>query len=284
PAGSSVDISARYLAGKLGERLYQNVVVDNRSGAGGSIAVELVARAKPDGYTLLLAAPGALTINPHLQRNLAYDTLRDFAPVVRVVNSTFVLTVSSTLPAKSVEELVALAKAKPLLAGSAGIATPGHLSLALFNSMAGTRVEHVAYKGSVAALVDLIGGAIHFSFAPSATAVPHIKSGKLTGIAVTNSKRSALVPELRTMAEAGFKGFAVDSWYGLLTTAGTPRTVVHRLNGDIVKVLSTSDVQQFLLAQGLEASPGTPEEFGAQLKSEISKWGRVVQESGIRIE
>ncbi len=282
PAGSSLDVCARAVSGKLAESLRQNVVVDNRVGAAGNIAAEIVAHARPDGYTLLMGAFGALAVNPNLYRNLPYDSVRDFAPIARVVDATNVLTLNPALPANTVEELVMLAKAKPLLAGSAGFGPPGHLSIALFNLMAGTRVEHVIYKGSGPALLDLMAGAIHIVFATSSTAVPLMKAGRLKGIAVITAKRSALVPELPTMSEAGLKGFEVGGWYAVFAPAGTPRPIVQRLNAEIVKLLEIPDVKQFLFNQGLELSPSTPEQLGAQLRSDIARWGKVIRETWIK--
>jgi tripartite-type tricarboxylate transporter receptor subunit TctC len=282
PAGSSLDMCARAVSGKLAEPLQQNVVVDNRTGAAGNIAAEIVARARPDGYTLLMGAFGALAVNPNLYRDLPYDSVKDFAPIARVVDATNVLMLHPSLPANTVEELVALAKVRPLLGGSAGIGTPGHLSLALFNLIAGTRVEHVVYKGSGPALLDLMAGAIHIVFATSSTAVPQMKAGKLKGIAVSTAKRSALVPELPTMAEAGLKDFEVNGWYAVFAPAGTPRPIVQRLNAEIVRLLEIPDLKQFLFNQGLELSPSTPEQLGAQLRSDIARWGKVIRETGIK--
>jgi tripartite-type tricarboxylate transporter receptor subunit TctC len=282
PAGSSLDSCARAVTSRLSERLHQNVVVDNRSGAGGNIAAETVARARPDGYTLLMGAFGALAVNPNLYANLPYDSSRDFAPIARVVDATNVLVINPSVPASTVKELVALAKAKPLLAGSAGIGTPGHLSLALFNLIAGTQVEHVVYKGSGPALLDLMAGAVHMVFATSSTGVPLMKAGKLKGLAVSTAKRSALVPELPTMAEAGLKDFEVSGWYGAFAPAGTPQPIVQRLNAEIVKLLELPDVRQFLFNQGLEVNPSTPDEMGAQLRSDIARWGKVIKASGIK--
>jgi tripartite-type tricarboxylate transporter receptor subunit TctC len=282
PAGSSLDSCARAVASKLSERLGQNVVVDNRSGAGGNIAAETVAHARADGYTLLMGAFGALAVNPNLYRNLPYDSVRDFAPIARVVDATNVLVINPSVPANSVIDLVALAKAKPLLAGSAGVGTPGHLSLAMFNLIAGTQVEHIVYKGSGPALLDLMAGAIHMVFATSSTGVPLMKSGKLRGLAVSTAKRSALVPELPTMAEAGLKDFEVSGWYGLFAPTGTPRPIVQRLNSETVKLLELPDVRQFLFNQGLEVNPSAADELGAQLRSDIARWGKVIRESGIK--
>jgi tripartite-type tricarboxylate transporter receptor subunit TctC len=284
PAGSSLDVCARAVSTKLADSLRQNVVVDNRAGAAGNIAAEIVARAPADGYTLLTGAFGALAVNPNLYRTLPYDSVRDFAPIARLVDATNVLVLHPSLRANSVDELVALAKAKPLLGGSAGIGTPGHLSLALFNLSAGTQVEHVVYKGSGPALLDLMAGAIHMVFATSSTAVPQMKAGKLKGIAVSTAKRSALVPQLPTMAEAGLKDFEVGGWYGLFAPAATPRDIVRRLNAETLKVLGLPDVRQFLFNQGLEVNPSSPEQLRDQLRSDIARWGDVIRRTGIKAQ
>jgi len=281
PAGSSLDVCARAVSSKLAEALRQNLVVDNRAGAAGNIAAEIVAHAPADGYTLLMGAFGALAVNPNLYRNLPYDSINDFAPIARVADATNVLVVHPALPANTVEELIALAKNKPLLGGSAGIGTPGHLSLALFNILAGTQVEHVVYKGSGPALLDLMAGTIHIVFATSSTAVPQMKAGKLKGLAVSTAKRSALVPQLPTMAEAGLKDFEVSGWYGVFAPARTPRPIVQRLNAEIVKLLDIPDVKGFLFNQGLEVSPSTPEQLAGQLRSDIARWGNVIRKAGI---
>jgi tripartite-type tricarboxylate transporter receptor subunit TctC len=282
PAGSSLDVCARAVSSKLAESLQQNVVVDNRAGAAGNIAAEIVAHAPADGYTLLMGAFGALAVNPNLYRNLPYDSVRDFAPIARVADATNVLVVHPSLPANTVQELVALAKSKPLLGGSAGIGTPGHLSLALFNLIAGTHVEHVVYKGSGPALLDLMAGTIHMVFATSSTAVPQMKAGKLRGLAVSTAKRSALVPELPTMAEAGLKGFEVGGWYGLFAPARTPRPIVQRLNTEMVRLLEIPEVKVFLFNQGLEVNASTPEQLSEQLQADIARWGNVIRKTGIK--
>lgn len=282
PAGSSLDAAARALAGRLGDFLQQQIVVDNRVGAGGVIAAEIAARARADGYTLLMGANGALAISPALHDRLPYDPVRDFAPVTLVVDVMNVLVVHPATPAATTKELIALAKSRELLGGSGGIGTPGHLALELFNMMAGTKVTHIAYKGSVPALVDLIAGSIHLSFATSATALPQMKGGKLKALGVTAPKRSVLLPDLPTVAESGLPGFEMTGWYGMLAPAGTPKAVVARLNAESIRALRAEDVRQALHVQGLEVRTSTPDAFAAHLKSEIGKWAKVVKFAGAK--
>jgi tripartite-type tricarboxylate transporter receptor subunit TctC len=282
PAGSSLDSAARIVAAKLSDLLQQNVVVDNRAGAAGNIATEIVARARPDGYTLLMGANGALAINPALYRNLPFDSVRDFAPVSKVVDVVNILVVNAGFLANSVEELITLAKAKPLLGGSSGIGSPGHLALELFNMMAGTTITHVSYKGSSPALIDVMAGNIQIIFATAATAIPLMKAAKIRGIAVATIKRSTLLPDLPTVSESGLRGFEVSGWYGVLAPAQTPRTIVNRLNAEIGKALQMPDVRQNMFIQGLDVSPSAPEEFAIFIRSEIAKWGKVVRYSGAK--
>ena len=282
PAGSSLDSAARVISGKLSELLHQNVIVDNRAGAAGNIAAEIVARARPDGYTLLMGANGALAINPALYGNLPFDPAKDFAPVSKVVDAVNILVVNVMSRANSVEQLIVLAKSGSLLGGSSGVGSPGHLALELFNMMAGTRIVHVAYKGSAPALIDVIAGNIQLTFATAATAVPLMKAGKIKGLGVTTLKRSAVLPELPTIAESGLAGFEVSGWYGVLAPAGTPRSIVNRLNAEIVKALQMPEVRQNLSGQSFDISPSTPEQFAAFIKSEIEKWGKVVKYSGAK--
>ena len=290
PAGSALDSAARPVAGKLSELLNQNVVIDNRAGAAGNIATEIVARARPDGYTLLFGANGALVINPALYGKLPFDTQRDFAPIVKIVDAVNVLVLHPSAPASSVEQLIATAKStkdKPLLGGSGGVGSPGHLALELFNMMAGTKITHVPYKGSAPALVDVIAGNIQVLFSTLTPALPHIKSARLKALAVTSLKRSELMPELPTVSESGsaaLRGFEVTGWYGLLAPASTPNGVIARLHAETLKALQTSEVRQSLAGQGFELDPRGPEAFAAFIRAETVKWARVVKVSGARID
>ncbi len=282
PAGSALDSAARPIAGKLSELLGQNVVIDNRAGAAGNIAAEIAARARPDGYTLLFGANGALAINPALYEKLPFDSVKDFAPIAKVVDAVNVLVLHPSAPASSVEQLIVAAKLKSLLGGSGGVGSPGHLALELFNMMAGVKITHVPYKGSAPALVDVIAGNIQVLFSTLTPALPHIKSGRIKALAVTSQKRSQLVQELPTVSESGLKGFEVTGWYGVLAPAQTPRALVRRLNGEILKALQSQEVKQNLLTQGFEISSSSPDEFAAFIRIELAKWAKVVKFSGAK--
>jgi len=283
--GGGTDTTARAISIKLAESLGQQVIVDNRAGAAGNIATELVAKAAPDGYTILLGTIAALAINPSLYRTkLPFDSVRDFAPIIQAVDSTNILSLHPSVPAANVKELIALAKTKPLNYGSSGVGGTGHLAGELFNSMAGTKMTHIPYKGGGPAMIDLVGGQVQLVFATAASAVPQIKAGKIKGIAVTTIKRSALMPNIPTIAESGLPGFDANNLYGLLAPAKTPRPLIMRLNAEVTKVLAMPDVKDFLFNQGLDPAPGTPEQFGAYIKSEITKWAKVVKDSGARAD
>jgi tripartite-type tricarboxylate transporter receptor subunit TctC len=271
--GGGTDTTARTLTPELGKRLGQQVIVDNRPGAAGNIATEITTNAPADGYTILMGTIAALSINPTLYGNLPFQPLRDLAPVTQAVDSTNILVVHPTVQAKTVKELIALGKSgKPLTGGSSGIGGAGHLALELFNVDTGTKITHVPYKGGGPAMTDLLGGQINLIFATAASAIPHIKSGKIRGLAVTTLKRSQLVPDLPTVAEAGVPGFEANNWYGIVVPAKTPRAIVDRLNKEFVAVLNMPDVKKVLFNQGLDAHPSTPEQFGAYIKSETAKW------------
>ena len=284
--GGGVDITARILAKSLSESMRQQCVVENRAGASGNIASELVAKAAPDGYTLLMGTIAPLAINPSLYANLTFDPARDFAPLSRAADSTNVLVVHPSLPARSVKELIAIAKARPgqLLFGSAQTGSAGHLAGELFNTAANVKTVHVPYKGGAPAMIDLISGQLQMIFATIITAAPQIKSGRVRALAVTTAKRSAAMPELPTMDEAGLRGFEVNNWYGLVAPAKTPPDIVKLLNREIVNALSQPDVRDVMLKQGLDPAPSTPEEFGAYIRSEIAKWRKVVQASGAKAD
>jgi tripartite-type tricarboxylate transporter receptor subunit TctC len=282
--GGGTDLTARPVAQKLSELLGQQVIVENRPGAGGNIATEQVARAAPDGYTLLMGTIASLAINPSLYGNLRFDPETDLAPVIQVVDATNVLALHPSVPASSVKELIALAKEKSLSAGSSGVGATGHLAIELFNLMTGVKLVHVPYKGGGPAMSDLVGGQVNLIFATAASAVPHLKSGRIKGIAVTTAKCSALLPDLPTIAEAGLAGFDANNWYGLVVPAKTPRAIIDQLNAEVTKILAMPDVKTALFNQGLDAAPGTPEQFGAYIKSERAKWARVIKESGARAE
>jgi tripartite-type tricarboxylate transporter receptor subunit TctC len=282
--GGGTDLTARPVAQKLSELLGQQVVVENKPGAAGNIATEQVVRAAPDGYTVLMGTIAALAINPSLYGNLKFDPETDLAPVIQVVDATNVLTLHPSVPAGSVKELIALAKQTSLSAGSSGIGATGHLAIELFNLMAGTKLVHVPYKGGGPAMGDLVGGQIQLIFATTASAIPQIKAGRVKGIAVTTAKRSALMPELPTISEAGLPGFDANNWYGIVVPAGTPRAIIDQLNAATTKALGMPDVKATLFNQGLDPAPGTPEQFGAYIKSERIKWAKVIKASGAKAE
>jgi tripartite-type tricarboxylate transporter receptor subunit TctC len=283
--GGGTDTTARALTPKLAERLGQQVIVDNRPGAAGNIATDLTTKAPADGYTILMGTIAALAINPTLYGNLPFDPMNDLAPVTRAVDSTNILVVHPSVQAKTVKELIALAtKDKTLNGGSSGVGGAGHLALELFNVLAGTKITHVPYKGGGPAMTDLLGGQINLIFATAASAVPHVKSGKIRALAVTTSNRSKLVPELPTVAEAGLKGFEANNWYGVVVPAKTPRPIIDRLNREFTAVLKMPEIQEVLFKQGLDAAPSTPEAFGAYIKSETAKWAKVIKASGAKPE
>lgn len=279
--GGGTDTTARAMAGKLSERLGQQVVIDNRPGAAGNIATDITAQANPDGYTILMGTIAALAINPSLYKKLPFDPLKDLSPISRAVDSTNILVVHPSVPAKNVKELIELAKTKSLNGGSSGIGGAGHLALELFNLQAGTKIVHVPYKGGGPSIVDLVAGNINLIFATAASSMPHIKSGRIRALAVTTAKRSGLVPDLPTIAEAGLKGFEANNWYGIVAPAGTPRAIINRLNKEIVAVLNLPDVKDFLFKQGLDTAPSTPEDFGAYIRSEKAKWEQVIKAAGL---
>ncbi len=279
--GGGTDTTARAMAGKLSERLGQQVVIDNRPGAAGNIATEITAQSNPDGYTILMGTIAALAINPGLYKKLPFDPLKDVLPVSRAVDSTNILVLHPSVPAKNVQELIVLAKSKALNGGSSGVGGTGHLALELFNLQAGTKIVHVPYKGGGPAMVDLLGGNINLIFATAASAVPHIKSGKIKALAVTTAKRSGLVPDLPTVAEAGLKGFEANNWYGILVPAKTSRAIINRLNKEIVAVLNLPDLKDYLFKQGLDAAPSTPEEFAAYIRAEKAQWEKVIKAAGL---
>ena len=280
--GGGVDITARMLAIKLSDMFRQQFVVENRAGASGNIGTEQASRAAPDGYVLLMGTIGTLAINPGLYRNLPFDTVRDFAPIARAADSTNILVVHPSVPARNVKALAAIAKQRPgeLLFGSPQNGTAGHLAGELFNSMAGVKLVHIPYKGGAPAMIDLISGQIQLMFATAITSVQHIRSGKLRALAVTTANRAAIVPELPTMIEAGMPGFEVNNWYGLVAPAKTPPAVITVLNRQLRTALEAPDVKESMLRQGLDPGGGTPEEFGAYIKSELVKWSKVIKAAG----
>jgi tripartite-type tricarboxylate transporter receptor subunit TctC len=285
-AGGATDILTRALGQRLTAMWGQPVVVDNRPGGGSNIGFEVAAKAPPDGYTLLMAQP-AFTVNVSLYTKLNYSPLRDFSPVTLTGTSTNVLVVNPGVPARSLKELIALARAKPgqLSYGSAGNGTTPHLSGELFKSMTHIDIQHVPYKGAGQAVIDLLGGQIDLAFVSLASVVPQIRAQKLRALAVTSAIRSALMPDLPTFNEAGLPGYEVIGWFGVVVPARTPITVIARLHAQITKALKEPDLVQTLLAAGLEpATSESPDEFGAFLRAEIAKWAKVVKVSGATVQ
>lgn len=280
--GGGIDAVARIVAIRLGDAIGQNVMVDNRAGANGSLAGELTAKSAPDGYTMMLGAVGNLAVNGFFSKNMTYDPLRDLAPVTTAVTSGSVLVVHPSLPAKSVKELLALARARPgqLAFGSSGVGGSGHLAAGLLQSMTKIQLLHVPYKGNGPAIVNLMSGEVQMAFASPASVTANISAGRLRALVVGTAARSKLYPQLPTIAEAGVPGYESKSWYGFVVAAKTPQVIVARLNREIVQVLSRPDVVEAMLTQG-DVWTSSPEAFGAFIKSEYEKWGRVIKEQGI---
>ena len=286
PPGGGNDTVARAIAQQLGPDLGQPVVVENRPGAGGSVGAEMAAKSPPDGHTLFLAGVGSHAVNPNLHPNLPYDAIKDFAPITLVASAPSVLVVNPGVPARSVAELTAYARANPgkLNYASNGNGSAAQLAAAMYESMAGVRMVHVPYKGIAPALTDLLSGEVQLMFGTIVALVPHIQAGKLRALAVTSRKRSSLLTEVPTLAESGLPDYEAGSWYGILAPAGTPREVIDRLHASIVKALRQPDVAKRLAAEGAEVIGSTPEEFGAHIKAEVARVGKVVRAAGIRIE
>ncbi|TMH88026.1 MAG: tripartite tricarboxylate transporter substrate binding protein [Betaproteobacteria bacterium] len=286
PPGGGTDIIARAIAQKLAERIAQQVVVDNRPGAGGNIGTDIVAKSAPDGYTMLMGSAGPLAINASLFGKMPFDPIKDLAPVTLAASTPNVLVVHPSLRVATVKELIALAKARPgeINFASSGHGTPAHLAGELFNSMAGVKMVHVPYKGAAPALADLLGGQVQLMFSTMPPALPHVKDGKLRALAVTSAKRSPAAPDIPTLDEIALPGFEANTWHGVVVPAGTPATIVARLNREIVAILHLPDVVERFSSQGAEALGSTPEEFAAYIRSETLKWAKVVRDSGAKAE
>ena len=286
PPGGPADALARLVGDKLSASLGKAVVVDNRPGAGGNIGMELGARSAPDGYTLVLAPAGNLTVNPFLYRNVPYDVGRDFAPVTVIAAVPNVLVVHPSVPAKSVAELVRHAKAHP---GTLNYSSPGngsgaHLAGELFKSMTGVDIVHIPFNGIAPAVTAVVGGQVQIMFAGAPSALPQVKAGRLVALGVASPKRIAAAPELPTVAESGLPGFDVTSWYSIVVPSGTPNDIVARLRSEIASALTQPDVQEKLAGLGAEPIGNTPAEFAAMLKVETAKWGKIVKDANIQVE
>ena len=285
PPGGFNDTLGRTLAAKFTESWGQPAIVENKPGANTLIGSDFVAKSAPDGYTLLIVAfPFAVT--PSLIKNMPYDTLKDFAPVVLAAQSPNILVVNPDLPVKSVGELIALAKAKPdsLSYASTGNGSSNHISMELFKSLAGVKLVHIPYKGSAPAVTDLLGGQVQVMFDNAPNVMPQVKAGRLRALGQSGLTRSSVAADLPTVAEAGVPGYEVMVWFGLVAPAGTPREVVMKLNGEVLKILAMPDVRERFLAQGVEPMGSTPEQFGEHIRAQMAKWGKVVRDAGVQAE
>ena len=282
--GGTTDVPGRIIAQKLSETLGQQFYVENRAGAGGTIGSDFVAKANADGYTLLLTAT-PFVITPHVYKKLPYDALADFTPVIRIASGPYVLVVHPSLGVNSVKELIAAAKKEPgkIDFASSGNGSAQHLVTELFMYMARIKLNHVPYKGSGPAQQDLMSGIIKVSFVGTPIAIPHMKSGRLKALGVSTAKRSPEMPDVPTVAQAGVPGYEAIVWIGMLAPAGTPREIVAKLNGEIGKLVRTGEVKKLLTPTGMEPDPDTPEQFGAYLKADYDKWGKVVRDSGATV-
>lgn len=285
PPGGGTDIIARIVGQRLSEGLGQQIIVDNRGGAGGTIGTEVVAKSSPDGYTLLMA-PTSHVINPSIYGKLAYDTVKDFAPITLAVSATILLVVHPSIPVKSVKELIALAKARPgqLNFGSAGNGTVFHLAAELFKRQAGIDMVHVPFKGGGPTIANLVAGQVSLAFETMLALDPFVKASRVRPLAVASAKRSSVMPELPTIAELGFPSIVAENWYGVYAPTGTPRSVITRLNGEIVKILRTSEIRERFQGLGTEVVASTPEELAEHVRTEIEKWSKTAKEAGARID
>lgn len=285
PPGGGTDIFARSIGQKLTEAWGQQVIVDNRPGAAGNIGARLAAKAPADGYTLLLATI-TLATSPSLYKSLGYDPLRDLAPITLIAGVPHLLVVHPSLPAKSVKELIALAKSRPgeINYASAGIGSPFHLAAELFNLLAGVKMNHVSYNGGGPAVVAVIGGEVQVAFANLLAVLPHVQAGKLRALGITSATRSSAAPNLPTIAESGLKGYDFTSWFGMLAPTGTPGDIVQKLNEEIVKVLKSPELKERFARDGADIIASDSQEFSAYLRSETTKWAKVIKEAGIRAD
>ena len=282
--GGGLDQTARVISDRFSAALGQPIVIDNRPGAAGTLAAQMLKTATPDGYTINLGAIGNLAVNYSLYKNIGYHPLKDLAPVTHMVDAANVVVVHPTVPATTIKELIALAKKqRGMTYGSSGAGNAGHLAGELFNRMAGVELTHVPYKGGGPAMLDLVGGRINMIFASPSSSIPHIKSGRIRGLAVTTRKRSVILPEVPTVAEAGIPGYEVNNWYAMVAPAKTPKAVIARLNRELVTILNDAEIKRRLLAHGVEAAPSTPEALGKYMKSEFEKWGALIAEAGITV-
>ena len=287
PPGGSTDLLARRLGEKLSTSMGQPVIVENRPGAGGTTGADYVAKAAPDGYTLLMGVTGSNAIAASLYPKMPYDTLKDFAPISQVVSAPLVLSVNSASPIKTVKDYLAAAKAKPMDYGTPGNGTSMHLTAEMFDLATGAKLTHIPYKGSAPALNDMLGGTLQSMFGDFLVLLPQIKAGKVRPIAVTSARRHPMLPEVPTIAESGVAGlekFEASSWQGLFAPAATPRDVVMRLNGEVVKALDSADIKEFFGSQGFIVGGSTPAQFKALIDAEVPKWGGVIKAAGVKVD
>jgi tripartite-type tricarboxylate transporter receptor subunit TctC len=285
PPGGNTDLVGRAMAAKLSEQVGQQVVVDNRGGAGGVLGTMITAQAAPDGYTIMLGTSAGMVVNPLLQSKLPYDPMKDFAPVSNVIILPQLLVANPQLPAKTMKDLVALAKAKPgwLSAGSSGVGTPNHLGTELLKALANVNILHVPYKGGAQALTDVMGGQIHMAFSSVPAMIPHLKAGRLIALGVGSAKRTPALPNVPAIGEI-VPGYEYSTWYGIFAPARTPQPIVARLNSEIVKALAAPEIHQRFVANGGEPAPSTPDELRRYMIEESARWAKTIKLAGIRIE
>lgn len=287
PPGGSADFQARILGAKLAEQLQQQIVIDNRSGASGIVALELVAKSQADGYNLLLGPMSALTMNPALFAKLPYDAVKDFAPISMTSRVTLALAASASLPANSVKELIALAKASPgkLSYGSTGIGNVTHLAGEMLNTLGGVDLVHVPYKGAGPQLIDVMGGNVAVGFVSLTAAIPHVRTGRLKALVVTSKQRMSAAPDIPTVSEVGMPEIEIaNSWFGILAPARTPNAVLSRLHVEIVTAVKTPDIQERFVGQGLDPATSTAAEFAALIQSDLVRWAKIMKQAGIRAQ
>ncbi len=286
PAGSTTDIVSRMVGHKLADIWGQPVIVDNRAGAGGIVGTLAVARAPADGYTMLMGGTATHAITPHLERSLEYDAIKDFSAISLVATTPYLLVINPAVSAGSVKELIALARARPgaLNYASGGNGSAPHLTAAIFASMTNINVRHVPYKGSAPAIVDLLGGQVQIIFTGIPSVLAHVRASRLKALAVTSARRNDVLPELPTVAEAGVAGYDVSPWFGLLAPTKTPPAIVNVINGSLVRVLATPDLQERLRGEGVELGANSPQQFGTFIRTEMTKWGLAVKQSGMTLD